>query len=313
MSRRAGDEADRMRRAVGPSPGPRRPARVPRQAVVTSRHASRAASRAAADGLGAQRVDVAGQGVERGHERLVGRDDHVVGERLEHLGGVGIRRLGRRAAVVARAGPARDGHGERERDGEGTVRRVTGSPGTAISLARALASRATEGIAGGLRLAAVPEDRLLEVARAAVVEEAGVAVDGLDEADAPQRWRAPLRRRSTRRPAGAVVGEVGAQVVEQEVGVGADGLPVQRGDVRRGPCAARRRGRSRSRSRRRALGPPAVSRRLDVAASRDGQRAACRRSPARACGRRARARRRSARSGTRLAGACRADRVGATT
>ena len=49
-----------------------------------------------------------------------------------------------------------------------------------------------KGIARGLGLAAVPEDRLGQVARPAVVQEEGVAADRLGQADAPQRRGAPL-------------------------------------------------------------------------------------------------------------------------
>src|SRR5690606_29150379 len=43
-----------------------------------------------------------------------------------------------------------------------------------------------------LRLTAVPEDRLGEIARAPIVQEQRVAGDGFGQSDAPQRRRAPL-------------------------------------------------------------------------------------------------------------------------
>ena len=46
-----------------------------------------------------------------------------------------------------------------------------------------------------LRLAAVPEDRFEEAARAAVVQEERVAAHGLREPDAPERGRAPFAAR----------------------------------------------------------------------------------------------------------------------
>src|SRR5690606_32671177 len=52
--------------------------------------------------------------------------------------------------------------------------------------------KVAEGLAGFLRLAAVPEEGLLEGAGAAVVQEKRVAVDRAVQADAPQRLRAPF-------------------------------------------------------------------------------------------------------------------------
>ena len=75
---------------------------------------SRAASRAVGRRRGAQRVDVACRGVEVGHERLVGRDDHLVGQRLEHLGWRPHRSAPPARRCRRRAGAASDGEGERE-------------------------------------------------------------------------------------------------------------------------------------------------------------------------------------------------------
>src|SRR4029078_5436356 len=47
-------------------------------------------------------------------------------------------------------------------------------------------------VARGFRLAAMPQDRFVEVARAAVMQEQGVAVDDAGQPDAPQRRGAPL-------------------------------------------------------------------------------------------------------------------------
>ena len=68
----------------------------------------------------------------------------------------------------------------------------------------------------------MPKDRLGQVARAAVVQEEGVAADLTGKADPPQRRRAPLR-------AGSVadllaIGQAGAHVVQQKVGIGPDQL-----------------------------------------------------------------------------------------
>src|SRR4029078_4948323 len=76
--------------------------------------------------------------------------------------------------------------------------------------------------ASRLCLAAVPQDRLGERARAAVVEEGGAGLDELDEADPPQRRGAPLDALGGE--VAARVGEQVADVVQQEVGVGVDRL-----------------------------------------------------------------------------------------
>jgi hypothetical protein len=72
-----------------------------------------------------------------------------------------------------------------------------------------------EAVARRLRFAAVPQDRLFGVARATVVQEARVVAHRLDQADAPERGRAPLG--SGRIALGPPVGEVRPHVVEEQV------------------------------------------------------------------------------------------------
>ena len=87
-----------------------------------------------------------------------------------------------------------------------------------------------EALPGSLRFAAVPEDRLLGVTGAAVVEEAHLAADGFEEAEAPERGRAPFAAGGGGvRPA---VGEAVPQVVQEEVGVGVEDLARELGHVR---------------------------------------------------------------------------------
>ena len=68
----------------------------------------------------------------------------------------------------------------------------------------------------------MPHDGLGEVARAPVMQEQRVTVDGLGKADAPERRRAPFASRSL--AVGAVVCKSLAHVVQQEVGVRPDQL-----------------------------------------------------------------------------------------
>src|SRR3546814_7460264 len=68
----------------------------------------------------------------------------------------------------------------------------------------------------------MPEDRLEKVAGAPVVQEEGVAADGLRQADPPQRRGAPFARAGL--ALGPAVGETLAHVVQQQVGVGPDRL-----------------------------------------------------------------------------------------
>ena len=77
-------------------------------------------------------------------------------------------------------------------------------------------------VARGLRLAAMPEDRLGQIAGAAVMQKERVAADGLGEADAPERRRAPFAAR--RLALGPIVGKTFAHVVQQQIGVGPDQL-----------------------------------------------------------------------------------------
>lgn len=79
-----------------------------------------------------------------------------------------------------------------------------------------------------LCLTAMPQDRLFEAFGAAVVQEAQVAVDGGLQAEAPERWGAPFVGGGS--VGVAMVGQGFAEVVQQEVGVGVDGLMVERGD-----------------------------------------------------------------------------------
>src|SRR5690349_15945301 len=84
-------------------------------------------------------------------------------------------------------------------------------------------------VAGGLGFAAVPEDRFLERACAAVVQEEFVAGAGLGEPDTPERRRAPLGSAGV--AFRAMIGEPFAHVVEQEVRVGPDQLESVLGNV----------------------------------------------------------------------------------
>ena len=72
----------------------------------------------------------------------------------------------------------------------------------------------------------MPEDSLLEVARAPIVQEARVAVDGFEETDAPEGRGAPFIAvgEEIRSP----IGERRPHVVEQEIGKRVDGLVAQR-------------------------------------------------------------------------------------
>ena len=85
-----------------------------------------------------------------------------------------------------------------------------------------------EAVTGGLGLSTMPQDRLLDVTGAAVVQVACVVVDGLKQPDPPQGWGAPLATGGTedRQP----IGQFGPHIVQQQVGVGADRLPRERSD-----------------------------------------------------------------------------------
>ena len=100
----------------------------------------------------------------------------------------------------------------------------------AISAARSAAGSGAEGFARRSRLAVVPEDRLGGAAGAAVVQQAVMAVDALDQAEAPERRRPPLAAGC--RAVRAAVGETLAHVVEEEIGVRMDGLVAELGQRR---------------------------------------------------------------------------------
>ena len=100
---------------------------------------------------------------------------------------------------------------------EGSERVEEGEEGGAVG-----GGETGEGVAGGGAFAAVPEDGFFGGTGAAVVEVERVAVDGFVETEAPEWRRAPFEAGGG--PVGSAVGEVGAHVVEEEIGVGVDGL-----------------------------------------------------------------------------------------
>lgn len=77
-------------------------------------------------------------------------------------------------------------------------------------------------VARRLRFAAVPQDGLHQTPRPPVMEKERGAADGLGQADAPQGRGAPVLAR--RSPLGPVVSQARPHVVEQEIGIGPDGL-----------------------------------------------------------------------------------------
>ena len=81
---------------------------------------------------------------------------------------------------------------------------------------------------------AMPQHGFEHAARAAIVQQAGVAVDVLDQPGAPQRRGFPLLAIGGK--VGAVVGEALAHVVQQQVGVRPNALAAQRraGQAREG-------------------------------------------------------------------------------
>jgi hypothetical protein len=85
-----------------------------------------------------------------------------------------------------------------------------------------VAAHLGDAVPRGLGLAAVPKDRLKEVACAAVVQELGVPAHRLGQADAPERRRAPFA--PARRALGPMVGQPLAHIVQQKVGIGPDQL-----------------------------------------------------------------------------------------
>ncbi len=98
------------------------------------------------------------------------------------------------------------------------------------------------------RLAAMPEDRFRKSAGAAVVEQIVMAVHGRNEAQAPQRRRAPFAARGLE--VRAVVGKAFAHVMQQEIGEGVEGLAARpSGSPRCRPSPGSACGRRRSRSR----------------------------------------------------------------
>ena len=99
-----------------------------------------------------------------------------------------------------------------------------------MSAARSAAAAVRKASRAFSRLAAVPQDRLGEAAGAAVVEQAVVAVDALEQAEAPERRRPPLA--AVGRAVGPAVGEAVAHVVEEEIGEGVDGLVAELGQRR---------------------------------------------------------------------------------
>ena len=82
-----------------------------------------------------------------------------------------------------------------------------------------------EGVTRCGPLAAVPQYRLCQAACATVVKEHGVSVDRLHQTDAPQWRSAPLLPRCLE--VGAFVGQFRPHVVQQQVGLGIDGLVAQ--------------------------------------------------------------------------------------
>jgi len=71
----------------------------------------------------------------------------------------------------------------------------------------------------------MPQHRFQHATGAAVVQQAGVAVDVMDQADAPQRRGFPLA--AIGQSVGAAIGQPCAHVVQQEVAVGRDALAVE--------------------------------------------------------------------------------------
>ncbi|RYE84866.1 MAG: hypothetical protein EOO75_17615, partial [Myxococcales bacterium] len=117
-------------------------------------------------------------------------------------------------------GSSREGSDARRRGARGrrrSERADEGQQGGAV-----VGRQGDEGVARPLPLAAVPQDGLVEAAGAPVVQVERVAVDDLEQAHTPERRRAPLAAR--RVDVGPVVGQLGAHVVEQEIGVGPDHL-----------------------------------------------------------------------------------------
>lgn len=84
----------------------------------------------------------------------------------------------------------------------------------------------------------MPEDGFEHATRTAVMQQPGVAVDVLDQADAPQRRRAPLLAAS--REIGTSVGQLVPHVMQQQVGVRPDLLGLQRLARKSGEWAFRR-------------------------------------------------------------------------
>ncbi len=68
----------------------------------------------------------------------------------------------------------------------------------------------------------MPEDRFGEIAGASVVQQEGVPADGLRQADAPERWRAPPAAAGD--PDLLPIRKLLAHVVQQEIGIGPDEL-----------------------------------------------------------------------------------------
>ena len=87
--------------------------------------------------------------------------------------------------------------------------------------------------------AAMPEDGLQQVARTAIMQELGVAIDRLGQAYAPERRGAPLP--ATGLELRSAIGQAVAHIVQQQVAVGTDGLPGQfrLGGIRRSHEAGR--------------------------------------------------------------------------
>ena len=68
-----------------------------------------------------------------------------------------------------------------------------------------------EGLPGRLRLTSVPQDGLGHITRPTIMEEPGVAIDCLGEANAPQRSGSPLG--ATRKEVRAAISETSAHVM----------------------------------------------------------------------------------------------------
>ena len=121
------------------------------------------------------------------------------------------------------------------------------------------------------RLAAVPQDRLGHAARAAVVQQVGVAAHG-GSRPSPQSGGV-LHSSPVAAVLGAAVGELGAHVVQQQIRVGMDRLAAKapgRADRRRSRAARRDTPRIPTRGRARGRGAP--RRRSRFLPRRHGQR-----------------------------------------